>query len=64
MTQKLSVIFLLPSRFTVDHPSDRIIPINALSKLKQTNTDLRSSIQRRLQNSVTIVFVGSEIPEV
>jgi len=36
--------FLLPSRFTVDHPSDRVIPINALSKLKQTKTDLRSSI--------------------
>jgi len=61
MRQTLSLIFLLPSRFTIDYPSGHGIRRKEFSKLKLIKTYLRSSNQRESLNSLTIVSIDSEI---
>jgi len=61
MRQTLSLIFLLPSRFTIDYPSDRGIRRKEFSKLKLIKASLRSAIQRESLKSLTIVSIESEI---
>jgi len=41
MRQVLSLIFMLPSKFTIKNPSDRGIRRKEFCKLKQIKTDLR-----------------------
>jgi len=51
----------LPSRFTIDYPSDRGIRRKEFSKLKLIKIYLRSSVQRERLNILTIVSIESEI---
>jgi len=61
MRQTLSLIYLLPSRFTIDHPSDRGIRRKEFSKMKLIKTYFTSSLQRERLNSLTIMFIESGI---
>jgi len=61
MRQTFFLFFLLPSRFTIDYPSDRGIRRKEFSKLKLIKIYLRSSVQRERLNILTIVSIESEI---
>jgi len=58
---EISLICLLPSGFTIDHPSDLGILRKEFSKLKLIKTYLRSSIQQERLNVLAIMSIESEI---
>ena len=64
MKQTLSLVCLLPLRFTTDQPSDRDIRRKEFTKRKLIKTYFRSSIQRVRLNSLTFMSTESEISRV
>jgi len=61
MRQTLSLVRLLPSGFTLDHPSESDILSKEFSNLKLIKNCLRSSIQQERQNSLAIMSIEPEI---